>query len=129
MAGENQQRTLRKSIAAQQPAPPPPPLANSPCAPQAPSPESGDTERVALKKEIGLVSACAIIVGEEGQQSSSPTPLPAQAGDPTPFLTDASSLFLKASSDESSPTSEGNWNFLVFSLKSFGSLREPFPDG
>ncbi|XP_013926745.1 PREDICTED: asc-type amino acid transporter 1-like [Thamnophis sirtalis] len=63
MAGENQQRTLRKSIAAQQPAPQSPPPGNSPSAPQAPSPDSGDTERVALKKEIGLVSACAIIIG------------------------------------------------------------------
>ncbi|KAM6430308.1 asc-type amino acid transporter 1 isoform 1-T1 [Liasis olivaceus] len=69
MAGENQQRTLRKSIAAQQPAPQspppplPPPLGKTPSAPQAPSPGSGDTDRVALKKEIGLISACAIIIG------------------------------------------------------------------
>ncbi|KAL7978882.1 hypothetical protein Chor_013371 [Crotalus horridus] len=65
MAGENQERTLRKSIAAQQPAPRSSPLppANSPGAPRAPSPDSGDPERVALKKEIGLISACAIIIG------------------------------------------------------------------
>lgn len=77
MAGENQHQTLRKSIAAQQPAPPaqqpphhpqqqqhprppPPPPPGNPAAPQSRG------ERVALKKEIGLVSACAIIIGGPG---------------------------------------------------------------
>lgn len=31
-----------------------------------PGPGPGTSERVALKKEIGLVSACTIIIGERG---------------------------------------------------------------
>lgn len=69
MAGENQHQTLRKSIAAHQPAapaqaPPQPPqeeqqqLANA-----AGGSKSSIAERVTLKKEIGLLSACAIIIG------------------------------------------------------------------
>lgn len=34
-----------------------------------PGPGPGASERVALKKEIGLVSACTIIIGEWGVQS------------------------------------------------------------
>ncbi|KAM7146540.1 asc-type amino acid transporter 1 isoform 2-T2 [Macrochelys suwanniensis] len=52
MAGETPPRqTLRKSSAAPPPAAPPR------------APRSSSSERVTLKKEIGLVSACAIIIG------------------------------------------------------------------
>ncbi|XP_062817640.1 asc-type amino acid transporter 1 isoform X2 [Anolis carolinensis] len=68
MAGENQPRSLRKSIAAQQPAPPhqqrpPQPHQQPPTRPRSPSGAPDAPERVTLKKEIGLVSACAIIIG------------------------------------------------------------------
>nr|XP_028596216.1 asc-type amino acid transporter 1 isoform X6 [Podarcis muralis] len=82
MAGENQQRSLRKSIAAQQQQPAPPARQEQPQPPgktpqqgsgggsgsraegaAPPSSPAGAAEKVALKKEIGLVSACAIIIG------------------------------------------------------------------
>uniref|UniRef100_A0A8C0H4T7 Uncharacterized protein n=1 Tax=Chelonoidis abingdonii TaxID=106734 RepID=A0A8C0H4T7_CHEAB len=58
MAGENQHPTARKSIAAQPPAAPPRPL------------RSGSSERVTLKKEIRLVSACAIIIVHQSPSTS-----------------------------------------------------------
>uniref|UniRef100_A0A8C3RLW3 Solute carrier family 7 member 10 n=2 Tax=Chelydra serpentina TaxID=8475 RepID=A0A8C3RLW3_CHESE len=51
MAGETPRQTLRESSAAPPPAAPPR------------APRSSSSERVTLKKEIGLVSACAIIIG------------------------------------------------------------------
>ncbi|XP_078236483.1 asc-type amino acid transporter 1 isoform X1 [Pogona vitticeps] len=85
MAGENQHQTLGKSIVAQQPAPPvqqnqhqhqhqQQQLGNSAGAPRTRSISGGGrasrtsssspaSERVTLKKEIGLISACAIIIG------------------------------------------------------------------
>ena len=54
MAGHTQQPSGRGNPG---PAPSPSP---------GPGPGPGASERVALKKEIGLVSACTIIIGERG---------------------------------------------------------------
>lgn len=54
MAGHTQQPSGRGNTG---PAPSPSP---------GPGPGPGAPERVALKKEIGLVSACTIIIGERG---------------------------------------------------------------
>lgn len=55
MAGHTQQLSGRGNPG---PAPSPSP---------GPGPGPGPSERVALKKEIGLVSACTIIIGERGR--------------------------------------------------------------
>lgn len=55
MAGHTQQPSGRRNPG---PAPSPSP---------GPGPGPGASERVALKKEIGLVSACTIIIGERGR--------------------------------------------------------------
>ncbi|XP_075432484.1 asc-type amino acid transporter 1 isoform X2 [Ascaphus truei] len=57
MAGENQLKDPSKSSPGQDPRAPTPHVSNAKATP------ASSTEKVSLKKEIGLVSACAIIIG------------------------------------------------------------------